>query len=363
MTTYERRKPNRRQIVAAIAAKDIVDGWRSRTLLGIALAVLVTLLTAQALPLLLGLGGRQTVVIVADRQSALTARLAQDDTLRVARRATAAAALEEVAENGGGSLGIVLPADLEARLAASDPVTLDAFTPFATSAAQLAEARDTVAAAITAATGADVAFAVQTLYPGPDAGGRPVLVTTSLLLIALVPGLLIVPLLILEEKEARTLDALLVSPATPGVIITGKGLAGIVYGLIAVAVGLFVFRDMVVHWGAAVAALLLTVLLGVAIGLLVGTLFDDQATMNLWLGLILMVLIVPAGLRVMPRLAHLSDTAWYPYLPSVALARLLQAAMGESLPLGDVLPAAVLAAALTVGLLGLVVGAVRRRQG
>jgi hypothetical protein len=120
---------------------------------------------------------------------------------------------------------------------------------------------------------------------------------------------------------------------------------------------------MVVHWGAAVAALLLTVLLGVAIGLLVGTLFDDQATMNLWLGLILMVLIVPAGLRVMPRLAHLSDTAWYPYLPSVALARLLQAAMGESLPLGDVLPAAVLAAALTVGLLGLVVGAVRRRQG
>lgn len=362
MTTHQLPKRQSWQIVGAIAAKDIAEGWRNRALLGIIGAVFLTLLTAQALPMLLGLTGQQNVVVVAPRQSALTASLAESDALRVSRRTTPEAALAELAQAAGGIIGIFLPPEAEARLLAGEAVTLEAFTPRATTPGQLAEARETLLAAVRAATGAEASLSVTTLYPGVDAGGRPVMAITSLLLVALVPGLLIVPLLVLEEKETRTLDALLVSPATSGEIVLGKALAGMVFGLVAAAIGLFVFRNLIVHWGLAVAAMLLVVLLGVAIGLLLGGMFRDQGSLNLWLGLVLLALVVPVGLRVMPRLAYLGEAGWYRAIPSVALARLLGAAMTNPLPLREVALGAILAVLFIAALLVLVGWSLRREQ-
>ena len=45
-------------------------------------------------------------------------------------------------------------------------------------------------------------------------------------------GALVVPLLLVEEKEKHTLDFLLTSPATLTEIVTGKAITGVVYSLL-----------------------------------------------------------------------------------------------------------------------------------
>ena len=70
------------------------------------------------------------------------------------------------------------------------------------------------------------------LYPAADAGGEPMMAAILLAIVITTLGLALVPLLMVEEKEAHTLDTLLVSPASLGQLITAKAITGFVYCLV-----------------------------------------------------------------------------------------------------------------------------------
>jgi ABC-2 type transport system permease protein len=54
--------------------------------------------------------------------------------------------------------------------------------------------------------------------------------------IMLTMGILLVPTLMLEEKQTRTMDALLVSPASISQVVIGKAIAGFFYILVTAAI-------------------------------------------------------------------------------------------------------------------------------
>ena len=71
-------------------------------------------------------------------------------------------------------------------------------------------------------------------------------------------GALVVPLLLVEEKEKRTLDFLLTSPASLTEIVTGKALTGVVYSALIAGVLLAINHKLIGNW----PLTLLTLLLG-----------------------------------------------------------------------------------------------------
>lgn len=174
--------------------------------------------------------------------------------------------------------------------------------------------------------GRPVAIQVQAVFPTLDNGGHTAMVALGLVLATtLITGTL-VPYLILEEKTTHTLDALLVAPVTVNQVILGKGLAGVVYGLLAAAVLLAFNLSLVNLWSLMVLAVLALVLTGVGLGLLVGTFVENEGAVQMWILLLVFLLMVPLltvalGSSRLPTWA-LQLAAWFPTAASYDLARL-----------------------------------------
>jgi ABC-type Na+ efflux pump permease subunit len=92
----------------------------------------------------------------------------------------------------------------------------------------------------------------------PDSDGLGIPAGFGLVFVTIMIGVILVPHLMLEEKQNRTLEVLAVSPASAGQIVTAKALAGLFYCYLGGIIALLVNRMLVVHWGLAI----LTVLLG-----------------------------------------------------------------------------------------------------
>jgi ABC-2 type transport system permease protein len=125
---------------------------------------------------------------------------------------------------------------------------------------------------------------------------------TFLLTMMIITGMamtgLTISLLIVEEKDARTLDALLLSPAGKAEFIAGKGLAVFLYTLLLMAAMLLISGEPNGAWGATLAAVFLGSLFMVGSGLLLGTVFNTRHQCNAWGGLLTFVLMMPAMLVV-----------------------------------------------------------------
>lgn len=136
---------------------------------------------------------------------------------------------------------------------------------------------------------------VETFYPSqPKASSQRQEQTALWLVMSLVTvGVYVVPALLIEEKETRTLEMILVTPASYRSVILAKAATGLVYSLL--ASGLILALNSGFGSGAAWVALMLLMgaLVLVGVGLLLGGLFDDMATLNTWSTLIMLVLMLP----------------------------------------------------------------------
>ncbi len=170
-----------------------------------------------------------------------------------------------------------------------------------------------------------------------SASSSPVLaIMISITLMAL--GVALVPLLMVEEKEAHTLETLLVSPARYTQVMVGKALAGSAYCLSGVLVILIAYHFLIVHWELALLALLLGTVFIVGLGLLVGMISKNPTTIGMWAAVIMLILIIPA---ILAGLAGLGRVPWIEavmtYWPSTSIVKLFNLAMLAETPPGVVM--------------------------
>jgi ABC-2 type transport system permease protein len=97
-----------------------------------------------------------------------------------------------------------------------------------------------------------------------------------------------------EEKEKRTLDFLLASPAGLKEIITGKALTGIVYSLLIAGLLLGINRQLVGNWPLTLLTMLVGMLFVVAVGLFLGSLLNNTMQVNTWASSVLILLLAPS---------------------------------------------------------------------
>lgn len=156
-------------------------------------------------------------------------------------------------------------------------------------------------------------------------GGTATAGALSLLVALFFGSLMIVPLMLAEEREQRRAGA---TVATPAATVAGKSLAGLALGLAGAVVALLIYATLVVRWDAALLAAALTVLFGLSVGLLVDLLVDVPR-LNLWLVVIGLVLLLPALLLALPDTTGLAEQllAW---APTVALLRLFETGLGAA---------------------------------
>ena len=328
MSSTKRSFSENIRIIWAIALKDIVDALKNRTTLTIMLGTALLVLSSQALPLLLQLQDLPKAYAVDPGESASLEVLTEErSSFRVYRSPSQQVMENDLAEAPDVRLGLVIPEDFDQLVESSEPIELQGFIVHWASQEKLIELVSFFEGQFRDRIGVPVKIQVQgnAVYPPPDAGGFLTMVSLALVLVITTLGIILAPFLMIEEKETHTIEALLVSPARYTQVVAGKAIAGTFYCLVAAAVVLLINHGLIAQWALVILVVISGSLFAVSLGLLIGTLFDNATTMNMWGGLLIAVLIVPMvfSTTVGPNFPPLIQ-AFLPWLPSLAMANLVR---------------------------------------
>lgn len=121
-----------------------------------------------------------------------------------------------------------------------------------------------------------------------------------------------VSLMLSEEKNGRTLQVLLMSPASREDVIAGKGIVGLLFTLLAIGAMILISGQRNALWPGTLLSVTLGAFFMVGVGLLLGTVFSTEQQCKSWGSLITLILLMPAWVP-----------NWQPPQPWLALVRLL----------------------------------------
>jgi ABC-2 type transport system permease protein len=289
------------RVVAAIARKDIVDAIRNRYLL---IALLTPLLVALLFRVLLpGIDRLNTLTIVVHDagNSRLVAQLRTMPQINLVGAGSAEAAASEV-EKSKAAGGLVVPDNFDTDVAAGRQPELTVYVNNKKSNIEQATFRPLLEQQVLSLVKHPVPARLVWIdlakesSPQKERGldRNQMLLPLLLLMVFAMTGALVVPLLLVEEKEKHTLDFLLTSPASLTEIITGKALTGVVYSVLIAGVLLAANHKLVGNWPLTSLTILLGLLFVIAVGLLMGSLFHNTMQVNTWASLVLFVLLTPS---------------------------------------------------------------------
>lgn len=288
-------------VVSAITRKDVVDAIRHRYLLtALVTPLFVALLFRVLLP---GVNSRNllTVVVHDSGTSSLVAKLRKIPQVTVVDAPSADATESEV-EKRKAVGGLVVSVNFDADVEANKQPPLTVYLNNKKSGFEQAAFRRLM----------DQLVQALVKYPEPvtlvwidvdkeasKATGRGSSIEQMLLPLLLILtlgmiGAFVVPLLIVEEKEKRTIDFLLSSPATLKEIIGGKALTGVAYTLLIAGLLLVINRHLIGSWWQTSVTILLGLLFVVSVGLLIGSLLKNTMQVNTWASFVLIMLLAPS---------------------------------------------------------------------
>lgn len=212
-----------------------------------------------------------------------------------------AESVEEVVTAEDADIGFVVPAGFDAALVAGDQPGLEIFLPDGpTLGAQYIARAFEPAVRTMAGQEFPVAVTISTVEePVEDQsvldrlGLRTYMVLVSIVFLIGMIALLVVPVILAEEAEKKTFDALVLVASYPDVI-AGKALVGVAYIGIALAILLGITRIDIELMPKFVAAVLVSGLALIGIGLIMAGLFKSANQLNTWSGVFLIPVIMPA---------------------------------------------------------------------
>jgi len=251
------------------------------------------------------------------------------------------------------NLGLVLPADLDQIRTGGGTPVLKGYI-FWVDRMKVAALEAKYSQAFSEILGQPVQVIIggNIVIPQADVDGMQTTIAYQMIYFIFTIALLLIPQLMLEEKQTKTMDALLTSPASPGQIVLGKALAGFFYILVTGGLALTLFSRYIVRWGLAMAAFLGIALLAIGLGLVVGSFIRSMKQVGLWM-LVLMLLLVIPPLFYMESNLKAGIRMFLTWFPSSALASLFRFACTNGVTVAQILPnlaVVVISIALTFGL-------------
>ena len=272
-------KPSFRQnisIILAITGKDILDAVRNRTTISVLVSTLFVFFFYMFLPIL----EQEDIIRVYDAgasswlptlEHSLPIEFSVYDSLEELQSG--------IIHSGESNLGVVLPVGFDQAVASGSAPELQGYLLNWVSDKQALKLVAQAEAQIAAVIGVPVNISVERVFMLATSTGTGLSRAVGSILLVMMIGLVLVTNLILEEKRSRTMEALLVSPATPGQIAAGKALSGLFFCLLGFGLICLSNLDLVMQWGLVLLAGVAAALFTVVLGLLLGTLMENRQQM------------------------------------------------------------------------------------
>ncbi|MBN1135243.1 MAG: ABC transporter permease [Anaerolineae bacterium] len=347
------------RVTLVIAAKDIADALKNRNTVVNIVAALGLIVFFDFMLTQRPFDHWLEVVVYDQGGSDLVPDVELSDGMSVEARAVDS--LAELRRSlGYRDLGLVLPAGFGGPGAGGDTVVLDGYVNWF-QRARVAELEATYTRQVSEWLGQPVRVAIgeNTVQPAYNTLGAETAAGTHLLFAIFYMAVLLVPLLMVEEKRTRTLEALQVAPVSGGQLVLGKMLAGLFYVALAALLAFWLNRAYVIRWDLALVAAACSALFCILLSLFVGSLLSRPQQMMLWMLVVMIGFLIPAWFVHEPNLVPAVRTVMG-LIPTGALATLFLLAVSVGAPSSLLLQNLALVLGYAVLLYALIVWQVRR---
>jgi len=347
-------------IICTIAAKDIVDALKNKIVVSMIIMLSVILSMPKMLPLIFEQS--QTVVPIYDLGASSRVAAFENDPAAAVQilhseqefRTALCGAIYPL-------IGLLIPADFDQAVAAGGTVEIQGYACWS-KRHQVAEVLPKLEAMLSQSIDQPVTIQIEgnIVFPPEERVLLLSIATINSVLMILMMGIFLVPSLLLEEKESRTIQALLVSPASIGQVVVGKTLAGLFYILVTGVMIFAISWAEVVHWDLVILFMIGGGCFSVAVGLILGSFYDKQQDTVGWMSALLILLIGAIFVKMLGIEMPALVARILPWVPSVALAEICWAAFAENVPVSQVMQDLGIILSVSLPLYVLVVWKVRR---
>jgi ABC-type transport system involved in multi-copper enzyme maturation permease subunit len=278
------------------------------------------------------------VVIFDQGQSQFAAAMADDQRYDVVNAPTQDQMAAYLANESLPILGLVLPEDFDEQVKSGEITVLPGFSAHWLGDQDLREMRTFFEDQLAEVSGRPIQLDLtgNQVYSRLDSQGRAFMTSAGIVVVTIMIGLFLTPQLILEEKQNKTLNLLLVSPLSSGQIVVSKALTGLFYCLTAGLILLVVNKSIVVNWWLAIIALVLGSLFGVALGLLLGAALERPQQLRLWAFIAIQPIIFTLFLPIFGDMLPEGVLEFLRWTPMVVWSTVIRASFAESTPLSHI---------------------------
>jgi len=330
---------NHIRIIWAITAKDLVDVVKNKNVLGVIIPALFVIVLYRFMPAINAEDGPPALLIYDAGNPAVMTLLEDSPAVDLYTYESEEKMLYYLSNGEQPELGLVIPAGFDQAMQAEQPLELQGYMLHFFTAEEVSELQHYMQDELEYLLGRPVIIQIDhEIQLQPETHGITILASMGFSFVILMVGMIAIPHMMLEEKQNKTLDAILISPASSTHIVIAKALTGLIFALMVYGIGLFLFRFVIVHWSLALLAGLLGALFAVSLGLLLGILVDTRQQLVLWAWVGLVPLFLPMMLSFMDDLLPAWLIQIVKWVPSSALMQAIRSSMVGIPPVEYYLP-------------------------
>lgn len=324
------------RIIWAIGSKDLIDAFKNRTTLGLVLSALAFLIFFRFMPQLESGDVQPRLAVYAQGASRWIARWEIESEFDVIRLDSREAMERYVGNKSFVVLGLIIPENFDQLIENGELPELQGYVVHWVSEENAEEAQTFFEVKLSEIIKQPMTIRIDTVYTRADSRGFAWSSGVAVLVALMMSGMFVIPHLMVEEKQTRTMDSLLVSPVTYAELAAGKAFAGSVLAALAGAIGFVVNSILVNQWWVAAIATVSGALFVVALGLLIGSAVTSKQQMSLWTFPIMILVLAPAFLTTLELLLKDEIRALLRWTPSLALMNLVRASFAEQASLQSI---------------------------
>jgi ABC-2 type transport system permease protein len=212
--------------------------------------------------------------------------------------------LKSAVENGARDVGIVLPEGFDSMIRAGESTTLTAYIWGESLLKDRAVAASAVIHQIRKMSGRRAPVDIVSVTLGDEKGipWKDRFLPIVVLMAIFISGFAVPSTSLVDEKERRTIGAVLTTPATQGEVFVSKGIMGITLSISMGIVTLILNHAFNTQLGLLVLILLLGAIMASCLGLIIGAFVDSMASMYTVIKMLGIILYGPGIVSMFPKI-------------------------------------------------------------
>ena len=242
------KKPSNLRIIWAITAKDLTDSIKNKNVISVILHALVLIVLYRYLPVLNSDDQSHRLRLYANGNETTAAALIDRSYYRVIEYDSVEKVQFGLTNEELAQIALVFPEGFDEAVANGRSMPVQGYALDFLDADQIDAARSAMQVELESVLGVPVQISIATIPLQLESYGITVLTSLALTFGLIMVGMVGLPYIMLEEKDAKTMEVMMVSPAGAWHIVLAKALTGMLITLSVFAFSVIFYRQYFVHW-------------------------------------------------------------------------------------------------------------------